>query len=116
MSILALSLAFALSLLSPSANAFVIAPPWANATLNPCSEASWQLILWPGDQRCYKIFEQGPCPRSQELAFDGETREAVCRCPKDLLFWPATDRYVGVGRNNIYIYFMGKYPIFMLPE
>ena len=71
---------------------FVIAPPWANATINPCAEVSWQLILWPGDAKCYKIFEQGPCPRSQELAFEKATGEAVCRCPKDLLYWPATDR------------------------
>ena len=44
---------------------FVIAPPWANPEVNRCSKKSWQLIYWPQDDRCYQIFEQGPCPRSQ---------------------------------------------------
>ena len=48
---------------------FVIAPPWANPVINPCSEKSWQLIYWPQDGACYQIFEQGPCPDTQELAF-----------------------------------------------
>ena len=48
---------------------FVIAPPWANPVINPCSEKSWQLIYWPQDGACYQIFEQGPCPNTQELAF-----------------------------------------------
>ena len=52
-----------------ASQAFVIAPPWANPVINPCSEKSWQLIFWPPDGRCYRIFEQGPCPDSQELAF-----------------------------------------------
>jgi hypothetical protein len=51
------------------AEGFVIAPPWANPTINPCSEQSWQLIYWPADGKCYSIFEQGPCPDTQELAF-----------------------------------------------
>ena len=37
---------------------FVIAPPWANPQLNPCSATSWQLIHWPGDGVCYPIFSQ----------------------------------------------------------
>ena len=47
------------------AASFVIAPPWANPQVNPCSKKSWQLIYWPPNDRCYQIFEQGPCPRSQ---------------------------------------------------
>ena len=73
-------------------DAFVIAPPWANAVSNPCSARSWQLIYWPQDGKCYPIFSQGPCPRSQELAFNDLTKLAECRCPKELLYWPATDR------------------------
>lgn len=90
--------------------AFVIAPPWANPLINPCSEKSWQLIYWPQDGRCYQIFEQGPCPDTQELAFHATNKrvsallkivtkflkvdflQAICRCPKNLLYWPATDR------------------------
>ena len=48
-----------------SISGFVIAPPWANPEVNRCSKKSWQLIYWPQDDRCYQIFEQGPCPRSQ---------------------------------------------------
>ena len=50
-----------------SARGFVIAPPWANPEVNICSKKSWQLIHWPQDGKCYQIFEQGPCPRSQVL-------------------------------------------------
>ena len=75
-----------------SVEAFVIAPPWANAVTNPCSARSWQLIYWPKDGKCYPIFSQGPCPRSQELGFNDLTKVAECRCPKELLYWPATDR------------------------
>ncbi len=59
---------------------------------NPCSKHSWQLIQWPGDKQCYRIFDQGPCPHSQELAFNAVTGLAECRCPKNLLFWSATNR------------------------
>ena len=49
------------------ARGFVIAPPWANPEVNICSKKSWQLIHWPLDGKCYQIFEQGPCPRSQVI-------------------------------------------------
>ena len=62
-------LASTLCLVLNQASGFVIAPPWANPVINPCSETSWQLIFWPSDGRCYRIFEQGPCPDTQELAF-----------------------------------------------
>ena len=52
-------------LLGHSVSGFVIAPPWANPEVNKCSKKSWQLIYWPQDDKCYQIFEQGPCPRSQ---------------------------------------------------
>ena len=84
----------------PSSSPFVIAPPWANEATNPCSKHSWQLIYWPQDGRCYQIFEQGPCPRSQELAFNEVNKKAECRCPKELLYWPATDRYVILNSNS----------------
>jgi len=86
-------LALLLGLFWPSiAQGFVIAPPWANPLINPCSNKSWQLIYWPSDGQCYQIFEQGPCPDTQELAFHATNKLAVCRCPKNLLYWPATDR------------------------
>ena len=52
-------------LFNQSVSGFVIAPPWANPEVNKCSKKSWQLIYWPQDDKCYQIFEQGPCPRSQ---------------------------------------------------
>ena len=58
-----------LLILLKAVQGFVIAPPWANPVINPCSEKSWQLIYWPQDGACYQIFEQGPCPDTQELAF-----------------------------------------------
>ena len=85
---------------TPNCSSFVIAPPWANPQVNRCSRTSWQLILWPKDEKCYQIFEQGPCPRTQELAFNPITKLAECRCPKNLLYWPATDRcYTEHGRG-----------------
>ena len=58
-----------LAVLPAITHGFVIAPPWANPVINPCSGKSWQLIYWPPDGRCYQIFEKGPCPDTQELAF-----------------------------------------------
>ncbi len=81
-----------LSLLPSLVASFIIAPPWAEESLNPCARRSWQLLLWPADGRCYQIFGRGPCPPTQELAFDHAEGGAVCRCPKDLLYWPETDR------------------------
>ena len=81
-----------LFLLLPRIKSFVIAPPWANPDVNQCSRSSWQLIHWPEDGKCYPIFSQGPCPRTQELGFNQATMRAECKCPKHLLYWPAADR------------------------
>ena len=64
------------------AEGFVIAPPWANPVINPCSKKSWQLIFWPPDGQCYQIFEQGPCPDTQELAFHA-TNKQVSKLMRD---------------------------------
>ncbi|CAG2053473.1 unnamed protein product [Timema podura] len=61
----------------------VLPPRWADPTLNPCANqpGGWQLLHWPSDGRCYRIFQQGPpCPDTMELApsLDGT---AECRCP-----------------------------------
>lgn len=36
-----------------------MAPPWANPKLNPCAKqpGGWQLLYWPPDGKCYKIFK-----------------------------------------------------------
>ena len=69
-------LALLLGFFWPSvAQGFVIAPPWANPLINPCSNKSWQLIYWPSDGQCYQIFEQGPCPDTQELAFHASNKQ-----------------------------------------
>ncbi|XP_043223320.1 platelet endothelial aggregation receptor 1-like [Amphibalanus amphitrite] len=70
----------------------VIAPPWVDAALNPCSSESWQLVQWPADGRCYPIFQRGPCPPSQELIWDSAGRRAVCACPTGHLEHAATAR------------------------
>jgi len=37
----------------------VVAPPWADPDLNPCAKqpSGWQLLFWPPDGGCYKIFQ-----------------------------------------------------------
>jgi len=75
------------------ASSFVIAPAWADANKNPCSSRSWQLVYWPPNQQCYKIFTRGPCPATQELTFQADRQSAVCRCPENLpLLWKETER------------------------
>lgn len=39
----------------------VLPPPWANPKLNPCATqpGGWQLLYWPPDGKCYKIFKVG---------------------------------------------------------
>ena len=84
-------LALMLGLCSAVAEGFVIAPPWANPTINPCSNKSWQLIYWPPDGQCYQIFEQGPCPDTQELAFHAinkQVSQSKYRHGKLILDWP----------------------------
>ncbi|XP_054265467.1 multiple epidermal growth factor-like domains protein 6 [Macrosteles quadrilineatus] len=61
----------------------IVPPPWADPGNNPCASrpGGWQLLYWPGDGKCYKIFTKGPpCPVSMELT-PGPDRRAVCRCP-----------------------------------
>ncbi|XP_014218993.1 uncharacterized protein LOC106647209 isoform X2 [Copidosoma floridanum] len=68
------------------ASAALIPPPWADPINNPCATQprGWQLLYWPADGKCYKIFQIGaPCPETMELgpsAVGSETR-AECRCP-----------------------------------
>ena len=72
---------------------FVIAPPWANPSTNPCSASSWQLVYWPPTKNCYQIFSRGPCPETQELGYNPVTSAPECRCPHDLpLHWEDTDQ------------------------
>ncbi|XP_039300293.1 uncharacterized protein LOC120348941, partial [Nilaparvata lugens] len=61
----------------------VVAPPWADPGQNPCATepGGWQLLYWPPDQKCYRIFQKGyPCPESMELTPSAESG-AECRCP-----------------------------------
>ncbi|KAI4463632.1 hypothetical protein MML48_4g00021332 [Holotrichia oblita] len=67
----------------------VAPPPWADPKVNPCATQprGWQLLYWPPDGKCYKIFKMGyPCPDDMELspaATKAGVREfsAECRCP-----------------------------------
>ncbi|XP_975550.1 uncharacterized protein LOC664451 [Tribolium castaneum] len=67
----------------------VLPPPWANPKLNPCATqpGGWQLLYWPPDGKCYKIFKTGyPCSNDMELSpsptKSGEQKfSAECRCP-----------------------------------
>ncbi|KAJ8865659.1 hypothetical protein PR048_033179 [Dryococelus australis] len=64
------------------AQAAVLPPRWASRDINPCAArpGGWQLLHWPADGRCYRIFEQGPCPDTMELA-PRRNGTAECRCP-----------------------------------
>lgn len=63
--------------------AAVLPPPWADPVHNPCAAqpGGWQLLFWPADGRCYRIFQQGPpCPHTMELG-PGIKGNAECHCP-----------------------------------
>lgn len=71
----------------PYLKAAVVAPPWANPKLNPCAShpRGWQLLFWPPDGKCYKIFQVGhPCANGMELtpslSKSGKNLSAECRC------------------------------------
>ncbi|CAG0893190.1 unnamed protein product, partial [Darwinula stevensoni] len=74
-------------ILTTLASGAVIPPPWANTATNPCAKTSWQLVYWPQDGQCYRIFHQGPCPPSFELRFNLETTAAECTCPHGTKMW-----------------------------
>lgn len=68
----------------------VAPPPWANPMLNPCANQprGWQLLYWPDDGKCYKIFQKGyPCPEDMELSPEAsgsgqqQKLNAQCKCP-----------------------------------
>ncbi|XP_047003879.1 uncharacterized protein LOC124622261 [Schistocerca americana] len=67
----------------PAASAapgIVLPPRWARDTArNPCALQGWQLVLWPADGHCYRVFQQGPCPVGQELVVSLQG-EPLCRC------------------------------------
>lgn len=63
--------------------AAVLPPPWADPAHNPCAAqpGGWQLLFWPPDGQCYRIFQKGPpCPQTMELG-PGVKGTAECRCP-----------------------------------
>lgn len=70
----------------------VIPPRWVNTTLNPCALKSWQLLYWPHDHTCHRIFTQGPCGETQEFYYDPAQGMAACRCPRGTLLYPPTGR------------------------
>lgn len=39
--------------------AVIMPPPWADPLSNPCAlqPRGWQLLFWPLDGKCYKIFQ-----------------------------------------------------------
>nr|XP_053647168.1 uncharacterized protein LOC128698802 isoform X1 [Cherax quadricarinatus] len=68
----------------------VIPPRWVNTTLNPCARKSWQLLYWPRDNSCHRIFTQGPCGETQEFYYDPSLGKGACRCPRGSLLYPRT--------------------------
>ncbi|XP_043267613.1 multiple epidermal growth factor-like domains protein 10 isoform X2 [Venturia canescens] len=73
-------------LLVADAKTAIVPPPWANPSSNPCASQprGWQLLYWPADGKCYKIFQIGaPCPETMELgpAAKGGGTVAECKCP-----------------------------------
>ncbi|XP_076646485.1 uncharacterized protein LOC143355515 isoform X1 [Halictus rubicundus] len=72
--------------LSLNVKSAIMPPPWADPSSNPCAAQprGWQLLFWPADGKCYKIFQIGPpCPETMELgpAAGGGGTVAECRCP-----------------------------------
>jgi hypothetical protein len=65
----------------------IIPPPWVDFARNPCAKESWQLLYWPADGKCYRIFQQGPCRDTFELVFDARSGAAECRCPHQHVMW-----------------------------
>lgn len=62
----------------------VVPPPWADPTFNPCASqpGGWQLIYWPPDKKCYRIFTRGyPCPETMELSPGPDKGTPECNCP-----------------------------------
>ncbi|KAH1020672.1 hypothetical protein HUJ04_010288 [Dendroctonus ponderosae] len=75
-------------IIMPSIHWAIMPPPWADPDLNPCANrpGGWQLLFWPPDGQCYKIFQIGyPCPDGMELtparSKIGKELYAECRCP-----------------------------------
>ncbi|XP_015111656.1 uncharacterized protein LOC107037550 [Diachasma alloeum] len=73
-------------LLVADANTSIVPPPWANPLSNPCAAQprGWQLLYWPDDGKCYKIFQIGaPCPETMELGPSAKSGGVIaeCRCP-----------------------------------
>nr|XP_014278166.1 uncharacterized protein LOC106682046 isoform X2 [Halyomorpha halys] len=61
----------------------VIMPSWSETSINPCANKpnGWQLLYWPEDGQCYRIFQKGyPCPETMEL-IPGKNGTAQCNCP-----------------------------------
>ncbi|XP_073976144.1 uncharacterized protein isoform X2 [Rhodnius prolixus] len=59
-------------------------PLWSDPRQNPCAQepGGWELIFWPEDGKCYRLFRQGPCPQSMELVpGHGPGAPPQCRCP-----------------------------------
>lgn len=50
---------FGALLLGRSSLGAVLAPPWADPKINPCASKprGWQMLYWPEDGNCYKIFK-----------------------------------------------------------
>jgi len=42
-----------------NARTAIMPPPWADPSSNPCAAQprGWQLLYWPADGKCYKIFQ-----------------------------------------------------------
>lgn len=70
----------------------VIPPRWVNTTLNPCARNSWQLLYWPIDNSCHRIFTQGPCGDTQEFYYEPSQGLGACRCPRGSLLYRPTGR------------------------
>lgn len=75
-----------LACLAATAMSAVLPPPWADPSQNPCAaepSGGWQLLYWPEDKKCYRIFQRGyPCPETMELVPRPDRKgSAECACP-----------------------------------
>ncbi|KAK4886078.1 hypothetical protein RN001_002349 [Aquatica leii] len=88
-----------------------VAPPaWADPKLNPCATQprGWQLLYWPPDGQCYKIYQIGyPCPEGMELTPTAISSNsslkhimAECKCPPKTAEYPDDNRCYKLFTNG----------------
>ena len=57
-------------------------------------------VYWPEEERCYPVYQQGPCPAGQQLAVEENSRRVICqpaRCPDGEVYWGDDKRNISAA-------------------